>query len=942
MKHIPVHVLGICLILLIRGNPSLARTDSLPEPPVFDIEDPFKPINLTRPAWMLVEGDSQLSIEALRNGNWGDAQWVEVGESSYIQPGSAQWIHLRIRSEAALENWLLYVEDETKERGFLYGFDDLEVYLFQKGEQPKLKRTGRQLPRSLRDHKPDHVFNLVPLSVQENEILEIWIKFQHQRIPKLFPALSLRHPILSYPTFPASTMWMFMFIGGLWGALGIIGITLFAFTKEASYGWYALFTLTLFLVSLCLLSNDPIQRWLSPEIPSISSLVALVLGTFTMIGFFEFCMSIAPPSPLWRKINVAIYTIGGIVNILGGVLLDGFGSWPPLQFVTAAMVLAVMLNCLVGSVWFTTLLRKKSFLDRAIAATGILYFGTYILVNLIYSLGWIDVKGPINLSILIPIGPALLATVVVIYRFRQAEASKAEAKRLAELDTAKTRLYTNITHEFRTPLTVIQGMTDKMAERPERFLSSGLHMIKRNSKQLLRLVNQMLDLSKLESGNMELHTQPTEIAPFLAYVVESFQSYAETQGLSLNYYSALEDLNLEIDPDRLTDILSNLLSNAIKFTPEGGQITVDSLRKGNQLYLHIRDTGVGIAPEEVPHVFDRFYQADDSATRQAEGTGIGLALTRELVRLMQGEISLSSELGKGSTFTIRLPIIETASEPVFVETTESSAPASPIHTLSSDVFTAEDAPRILLVEDNADVAAYIRSCLEGDYRFSWAQNGKQGIEKAFTHVPDIVISDIMMPEKDGFEVCYVLKHDLRTSHIPVILLTARADVDSKLMGLRKGADAYLSKPFDETELRTRIENLLAVRRTLQGGYTQAEGEMAAETPEGFEQEDEFIGQFREVVMAHLGDPKLDVSRMSVAMNLSRTPLHNKIKALTGMSTTEFMRHIRLHEAREMLSNPELNVSEIAYATGFQSHAYFSRRFREVFGMTPKEWRGQQI
>ncbi|MEM6262211.1 MAG: ATP-binding protein, partial [Bacteroidota bacterium] len=533
----------------------------------------------------------------------------------------------------------------------------------------------------------------------------------------------------------------------------------------------------------------------------------------------------------------------------------------------------------------------------------------------------------------------LLLAIAAAYGFYRFQLSRrlaeAEATRLAELDHVKTRLYTNITHEFRTPLTVIQGMADKVAERPDRFLENGISMIRRNSQQLLRLVNQLLDLAKLESGHLSLNTQAIEINPFLAYLIESFESYAETCQLDLQHHSTLEDLIVEVDPDRLTDILSNLMTNAIKFTPEGGQVSVETHRSRNQLQITVQDTGQGIAAEDLPHIFDRFYQVDSSDTRGGEGTGVGLALTRELVQVMGGKITVESRLNQGSTFRVSLPL--KVVEEVAVDAPAFTPLVEPTAIQPSSAPIATGAPHILVVEDNADVAQYIQSCLEGDFRITWAKDGQAGIEQALELIPDLVISDVMMPRKDGFELCYALKHDRTTSHIPVILLTARADADSKLAGLRKGADAYLTKPFDEKELRIRIDNLLALRRTLQERYLSGV-EVTEEAPAGFEQEDTFISQFKAVVTERLDDPKLDVSALGMALNLSRTPLHNKLKALTGMSTTEFVRHIRLQHAAELLKEPQYNISEVAHATGFQSPNYFTRRFRELYGVTPKEWR----
>lgn len=526
------------------------------------------------------------------------------------------------------------------------------------------------------------------------------------------------------------------------------------------------------------------------------------------------------------------------------------------------------------------------------------------------------------------------------------ERQEAEAQRLAELDQVKTRLYTNITHEFRTPLTVIQGMAEKIQSQPDKWQDNGINMIQRNSKHLMRLVNQMLDLSKLESGKLQLQLIQGDIVPFLFYLVESFSSYAEIRGIELQIEASVDKLVMDYDPNRITDILSNLLSNALKFTPEGGKVSVRWTHQAPQLLLQVRDNGPGISAEQLPYIFDRFYQTDDSDTRPGDGAGIGLALTQELVQLMGGAIEVQSEVGKGSQFDVSLPVrqaaplqeiktIETASlSPLVVQ------PSEAVETIFASIEN-ESLPQVLLIEDNPDVVSYLVSCLEANYRLEIARNGAEGIAKAQELVPDLIISDVMMPKKDGFEVCYALKNDLRTSHIPIVLLTARADVDSKLTGLRQGADAYLTKPFHEAELLVRVQNLLQVRKALQERYTQAvlPASPTSVLPElELAKEDAFITQVRELILNRIDDYGLDVTALTEALHLSRTPLHNKLKALTGMSTTEFVRFVRLQKAQELLRKPDLNISEVAYQTGFQNPTYFSRKFKEVVGMTPKEWR----
>ena len=499
----------------------------------------------------------------------------------------------------------------------------------------------------------------------------------------------------------------------------------------------------------------------------------------------------------------------------------------------------------------------------------------------------------------------------------QLELKEQEASKFRQLDVAKTRLYTNITHEFRTPLTIILGIADKVEQQPTQWLERGIRMIKRNSRNLLFLVNQMLDLSKLESDALKVNMVQGNILPYLKYITESFHSYSETKNIRMHFLAELDELVMDYDIEKTLNILSNLLSNAIKFSKESGDVylRVEKIAdKDGQAYLQlkVKDTGIGIAASKLPYIFDRFYQADDSATRKGEGTGIGLALTRELVKLLEGEITAKSVIDKGTEFTIKLPIRNVAPKAatyledavqqeldtiIMPEVTEATSYRR------SDAQLTENAPLALLVEDNEDIVKYLVACLESTYQLELAYNGQEGIDKALELVPDIILSDVMMPEKNGYELCNTLKTDVRTSHIPIILLTAKADAESKLSGLQKGADAYMSKPFNEEELLVRMQNLLELRRRLQSKYSAMEGLQATVNPAVPEPEasleDAFIGEVRQVIESHLDDYDLDVSKLCRAVGLSRTPLHNKLKALTGKSTTEYIRFVRLNKAKDL-------------------------------------------
>ena len=537
-----------------------------------------------------------------------------------------------------------------------------------------------------------------------------------------------------------------------------------------------------------------------------------------------------------------------------------------------------------------------------------------------------------------------------------------EAKRVKELDTVKTQLYTNITHEFRTPLTVILGMAQRIKSSPAAHLENGINMIIRNGQSLLNLVNEMLDLSKLETGKMSLHLVHGDILNFLRYIVESFQSLAESQQKQLHFLADIDVLYRAYDPEKIRQIITNLLSNALKFTPEKGNIYIslsettaphDATR--SIFIIKVKDTGMGIPEIELEHIFDRFYQLDNSHTRKAEGTGIGLALTKELVRLMEGEITVKSPptgANKGTEFTVMLPLQKIAApEEEGIYGTDAKPPQQKTTIAAGFIETipeekqSKERPLILLVEDNADVVAYTASCLP-DYRLAVGEDGKEGIEIATEIIPDLIITDVMMPFVDGFELCRRLRKDERTSHIPIIMLTAKADMESKLEGLQQGADAYLQKPFHPEELLLRIKKLLELRQNLQQFYLKKAGLgnnglmetalpveiIAAQTEDGF------VKRVRETIEEHIAKPDFTVEQLCKLVFMSHSQLHRKLDALTGCSPNKFIRMIRLNKARELLKNSSDSISSIALDCGYNDPGYFGRIFKQEYQLTPQEWR----
>jgi len=588
-----------------------------------------------------------------------------------------------------------------------------------------------------------------------------------------------------------------------------------------------------------------------------------------------------------------------------------------------------------------------------------------------------------------------------------------QAEKLTEMDRIKSRFFANISHEFRTPLTLILGpLEDLIAKVKDKMAKDELRVMQRNAHRLLRLINQLLDLSRLESGRMTLHVSRGDFVAFLKGIVMSFASLAEQKKITLRFEveAALTNgspLEIYFDRDKVEKIFYNLLSNAFKFTPEGGSVEVavaggsEQSAKGEGrkekgdgrpsphalrptrfeestdfVEITVRDTGIGIPAGELPRLFDRFYQADSASTREYEGSGLGLALTKELVERHYGEIEAHSEEGMGSEFIVRLPIgkeyfkpeeiveiseqLSVTSEQLAVTSDQLSVASDQFSVTSEqDVFTPSlqqsidpsiqqsidpslrhsSDPSIqdiiLVVDDHPDVRSFIRKHLEPDFHVIEAKDGQEGVDAALEAIPDLVISDVMMPRLDGYQLCAALKTNAKTSHIPVILLTAKAGEENKLAGLETGADDYLIKPFSSKELHARVKNLIALRRKLREHFRR-QGLLQPHEMTVPSVEEAFLQKLMQATEQHLADEDFEIDVLRRDLNMGQKQLYRKIKALTGQTPTDFIRTIRLRRAKQLLEQHAGTISEIAFQVGFNNLSYFSKCFREEFGQLPSE------
>ena len=532
-----------------------------------------------------------------------------------------------------------------------------------------------------------------------------------------------------------------------------------------------------------------------------------------------------------------------------------------------------------------------------------------------------------------------------------------EVRKKTELEEVKSRFFANLSHEFRTPLMLIKGPLEQLkTEKSDAKYSENIELIERNSDRLKELIDQLLELSQLEKAAIPLKAKQENVVTILKGLLSSFESLAKQKNISIVFESDTDTKMCWVDRDKFEKIINNLLSNAFKFTPDGGSVSIDvkeSSSEGKQFAeIKISDTGVSIPKDQINKIFDRFFQVDDSTQRAHGGSGIGLALVKEFVDLHKWKIFVESVKGKGTEFNIQIPMWNdylNADEKIQTESMSETGiidfkkikeekyfePSTRI--IKQDGFAdANNKPSILIVDDSEDVRKYLSSLLDSNYKISEAENGEEGIIAARENMPDLIISDVMMPSMDGIEFCRRIKSEWQTSDIPVILLTAKASAESKIEGLEIGADDYLTKPFDSKELFTRIKNLLEQRKRLRDKYNK-DPDALTETVGLNKADQEFLNKFLELIENNLDKTNFGTEQLSKELFVSRTQLHRKILTITGQAPGEFIRIVKLKKAAKLLLDGKLSVTQVAYEIGFSSPAQFTRAFSKQFNCVPSEY-----
>lgn len=511
---------------------------------------------------------------------------------------------------------------------------------------------------------------------------------------------------------------------------------------------------------------------------------------------------------------------------------------------------------------------------------------------------------------------------------------------MKEVTAQKLQFFTNVSHEVRTPLTLILAPLDRLiVSLRESPYASDLGLIQKNANRLLRVINQILDFRKVEGKQEKLAVREIDLVPFVGEIKSYFDSMASVRAISYTITSSMKQCTLWIDPDLLEKVLVNLLSNAFKFTPEGGSVRIELTEEGDRVFIRVIDTGSGIQPGNLPHLFDRFYTEDRSM-----GTGIGLHLVKEYIHMHGGEIRVESEPGQRTTFTVCLRKGKAHFEDSDLMETSVSHQAYEASRLddseTKEILSKTYPYTILITEDDDEVRCFLERELSLHFKIRTAANGKDALRVLEEEEISLVVSDVMMPEMNGFELCRTIKSQLPFSHIPVILLTALTDERQRIFGITGGADDYIQKPFHTDYVKIKIIHLLQERQKLRERLLEKlrDNKLLLSEPEKVESiDDTFLRKFAEQIEAVYADPEYNVEKLSETLGLSRGHLHRKIKELTGTAPVEFLRTYRLNKATQLLRQNAYTVSEVAYRTGFSSPAYFSKCFKAVYGVTPTEY-----
>ncbi|WP_235297828.1 ATP-binding protein [Portibacter marinus] len=875
-----------------------------------------------------------------------------------LETSPVYWGRLQVMAKDTLTDWILNLEDRLFYAGAwgrgngrvdLYAYSDDQL-LFHKMSGTNVLNKEKEFPKEWYLHK-------FKFDIPVNKTVDLYLRVEeNQAAVYPFFNVTLRkegfthyHPLRN-PTIGNQTL-----LGGAAIVLLIYHLALFFFLKDRVYLTYSIW---LFVISMNFFLLD-----LNYSDPLTSNLIRwrftfwIINSTSNLFFFWLFGKSFVRSKekfPLLDRFLMAYLTLFLLQLIVAGFMAFHkfnveFGS-----VIFNMKMMAVLAS--MGMIFSAVLIFKNDRLARYFGIGSFFGIGFHLL-GALWGLGIIQLNFlPFNFGTFI-----LMIAISFLLAFRQqqlaseqtsrmvdAEKAKAEADRIKDLDNLKTKFFSNVSHEFRTPISLILGPLEQAKSKNENNSQEYINLKKRsydiitkNAKRLQNLVDQLLDLSKLEGTHLKLKLEKGRLQSFSHSIINGFENMAARKQIHLNITGGEEIEEVFFDRDKLEKIITNLISNAIKYTPENGTVSINISVARDYFTLEVKDTGKGISSSETSKIFDRFYRAEGT---EQKGSGIGLALVKELVELHNGFIHVNSVLGSGTSFKVKIPCalhllpknVTILNENVTLYTSNPQFGQEPE---SIPILLEEDSqPSVLLVEDNEDLCHFLRDIVSENYKVIEAVNGEEGETKAIQHIPDIIISDVMMPKKDGFALCHDLKNNSKTSHIPIILLTAKAGQENKMDGLYQGADAYLTKPFDQEELMVRIKNLIDARRKLWAKLKDLDTSILKNI-DLKSADDEFLKNVFEIVQKNLDNEQLSIDDVAQEVNFSRSQLHRKLKAIINKSPNQLIVEMRLNEAKRMLQKRAGNVSEIAYSVGYSSLPYFTKSFKKHFGILPSKVAG---
>jgi len=875
---------------------------------------------------------------------------------------SAYWGKIQLSTNGDLGNWIMLFEHIIIDNNaWLKGIGKIDVYAFIDNQLYFHKKSGTSYLPHEKEVNDFWNQNQIYLDIPKDKIVETYIRVEGSK-SGVTPSfnVSVRKPgFYNYYPYTTKTQFLNTFMLGVSFIIFIYHILRYFYTRERLYLLFSLWVFLCAMIFAMIVSTS--SEILLKYVPGIRLPIWTAISTSIFFSYWFFGLKYVNTKenyPLLDKL-IKLYLI---VVIIEATIMTIFAATG--YNVAHASVdnhfLYISAFSLIGLVLTILLILKKDTYAR--------YFGIGAAIGKIgFVIGGFWAASIIKFDY-DPFATTFFLQMIAFsfalaYRHQQitlanqeqvlaAQQSRLETARMKDLDEMKTRFFANISHELRTPLTLITGPLDQAAKHSTiqgqmdgkiQLSNKSYNVIKKNTYRLQNLVDQLLELSKLESGHVHLNLVQDGIIKFLKSIVYSFESIAEKNNISLHTSFPKELPQAYFDKDKLEKIVVNFLANAFKYTPGGGSISFSLHPNGESYVIEISDTGKGIQQKELTRIFDRFYRVEGS---EEKGSGIGLALAKELIDLHKGHVNVDSTVGQGTTFRIKIPYtlnalpkeISIVSEMAQIDTTRDPDDATIALDQEPEIVESKPADSnavVLIVEDNPDLRDYISEVLSDKYQIITAIDGLQGERMAIEHIPDIIISDIMMPRKDGYEMCHDLKTNQKTSHIPIIMLTAKAGQESKMEGLSQGADAYLTKPFDSDELLVRVYNLIENQKKIWKHFTDSGLSVSSDLPMD-SVDDQFFNEVIKSIKSNLDNEYFSVEDLGREVGFSRSQLHRKLKAIINKSANQLIIEIRLNEARRMLEHRVGTVSEVAFSVGYSSLPYFTRSFKKQFGVLPSK------